>query len=74
MLRAWQIALQKDGSCLMHASEELRNDKQVVLTAVAQKGIAIAYASVCHWTKALSNCWNSSTIDFEHRHNVANFE
>jgi hypothetical protein len=47
-LRVCQIAVEKDGSCLLHASDELRNDKEVVLTAVAQKGIAIAYASVCH--------------------------
>lgn len=40
------IAVEQDGSCLLHASEELKNDKELVLTAVGQKGIALAYASV----------------------------
>jgi hypothetical protein len=30
---------------LVHASDELRNDREVVLTAIKQNGLALKYAS-----------------------------
>lgn len=38
-------ALQQDGLVLVHASDELRNDREVVLTAIRQNGLALKYAS-----------------------------
>ena len=38
-------AAAKSGWALKYASEELKNDKEVVLAAVAQYGYALEYAS-----------------------------
>jgi hypothetical protein len=37
--------VQVDGLILVHASDELRNDREVVLTAIKQNGLALKYAS-----------------------------
>ena len=39
------ITVARDGTLLKYASEDLRNDKQVVMTAVAQDSLAFKYAS-----------------------------
>ncbi len=39
------IAVQQNGSALQYASDELKNDKEVVMIAVQQNGSALYYAS-----------------------------
>ena len=38
-------AVKKDGHVLLHASEELKGDREVVMEAVKQNGLALEYAS-----------------------------
>ena len=39
------VAVAQNGSALQYASDELKNDKEIVMAAVAQNGSALQYAS-----------------------------
>ena len=50
------VAVSKQGIALRHAAEELRDDREVVMAAVAQTGSALQFAGKnCDRTDQLQN-------------------